>query len=112
MWRLEPSIRSVVLEIEATNGSYKLPERGILGPHAQFDPAALDTPKVDDAFRRQTDEKPWNVIVKRRGEISTIKYPYNPLDAVGWKGNLSAVKLTASSSAVSCRGPSKAIRAR
>jgi len=23
--------------------------RGILGPHAQFDPAALDTPKLDDA---------------------------------------------------------------
>jgi homogentisate 1,2-dioxygenase len=33
------------------------------------------------------------VIVKRRNAISTITYPYNPLDAVGWKGNLAPVKL-------------------
>jgi homogentisate 1,2-dioxygenase len=92
MWRLEPSARTVMLEIEATNGSYKLPERGILGPHAQFDPAALDTPKLDDAFRAQRDGE-WQVQVKRRGQISTITYPFNPLDAVGWKGNLAPVKL-------------------
>ena len=92
MWRLEPTTRTVALEIEATNGSYKLPERGILGPHALFDPAALDTPKLDDAFRAQRDGE-WQVIVKRRNQISTITYPFNPLDAVGWKGNLTALKL-------------------
>lgn len=92
MWRLEPKEETVALLIEATNGSYKLPERGILGPHAFFDPAALETPKLDDAFRSQRDGE-WKVEVKRRGEISTITYPFNPLDAVGWKGNLSAVKL-------------------
>ena len=31
--------------------------------------------------------------VKRRDQISTIRYPFNPLDAVGWKGNLAPVKL-------------------
>jgi homogentisate 1,2-dioxygenase len=92
MWRLEPTAHTVMLEIEATNGSYRLPERGILGPHAQFDPAALDTPELDEAFRSQPDGE-WQVIVKRRGAISTITYPFNPLDAVGWKGNLSVVKL-------------------
>ncbi len=50
MWRLEPDARSVMLEIEATNSAFRLPERGILGPHAIFDPAALETPKIDDAF--------------------------------------------------------------
>ena len=92
MWRLEPSAPTASLLIEATNGSYKLPERGILGPHAIFDPAALDTPKLDDAFRAQRDGE-WKVEVKRRGAISTITYPFNPLDAVGWKGNLAPVKL-------------------
>ena len=92
MWRLEPGARTVMLEIEATSGSYKLPERGILGPHAIFDPAALDTPKLDDRFRSQRDGE-WQVVVKRRGQISTITYPFNPLDAVGWKGNLTALKL-------------------
>jgi homogentisate 1,2-dioxygenase len=94
MWRLSPSAPTVTLLIEATNGSYKLPERGILGPHAFFDPAALDTPRLDDAFEAQANEaREWTVRVKRRGEISTITYPYSPLDAVGWKGNLSVVKL-------------------
>ncbi len=92
MWRLEPKEETISLLIEATNGSYKLPERGILGPHAFFDPAALETPRLDEAFKAQRDGE-WKVEVKRRGEISTITYPFNPLDAVGWKGNLTVVKL-------------------
>lgn len=93
MWRIEPKSRTVSLLIEATNNSFKLPERGILGPHAIFDPAALDTPKLDDAFRAQQGEDQWQVRVKRRSAFSTILYPFNPLDAIGWKGNLAPVKL-------------------
>jgi homogentisate 1,2-dioxygenase len=93
MWRLAPTSRTIALTIEATNGSYKLPERGILGPHAFFDPAALDTPKLDDAFRAQADEREWKVRIKRREAITTVTYQFNPLDAVGWKGNLAPVKL-------------------
>jgi homogentisate 1,2-dioxygenase len=92
MWRLEPKEPTVSLLIEATNGSYKLPERGILGPHAIFDPAALETPRLDDMFKAQRDGE-WQLEVKRRGQITTITYPFNPLDAMGWKGNLSVVKL-------------------
>ena len=93
MWRLEPKTRTVTLLIEATDSSYKLPDRGLLGPHAQFDPAVLDTPKLDEAFVAQTDEREWKLLVKRRGQFTTITYPFNPLDAVGWKGNLSVVRL-------------------
>jgi homogentisate 1,2-dioxygenase len=93
MWRVEPKTLTVTLRIEATDGSYKLPERGILGPHAQFDPAMLDTPKLDDAFHAQGDEREWKVFVKRRNALTTITYPFNPLDAVGWKGNLTVVRL-------------------
>lgn len=94
MWRLTPKAPTISLIIEATNGGFKLPERGILGPHAFFDPAALDTPKLDDDFKQQAAEtREWQVRVKRRNAISTITYPYSPLDAVGWKGNLCAVKL-------------------
>lgn len=93
MWRLEPRNHTITLLIEATNSSYMLPDRGILGPHAIFDPAALDTPKLDDAFKAQADEREWKVTIKRRGAISTLTFPFNPLDAVGWKGNLAPVKL-------------------
>ncbi len=93
MWRIAPKSRTVSLLIEATNNAFRLPERGILGPHAIFDPAALDTPRLDDTFRARQGEGQWQVKVKRRGEFSTITYPFNPLDAVGWKGNLVPVKL-------------------
>jgi homogentisate 1,2-dioxygenase len=93
MWRLEPAAKTLLLLIEATSGAYQLPDRGPLGPHAVFDPAVLDTPKLDDHFRAQADEREWKVEVKKRGKISTIVYPFNPLDAVGWKGNLSPVRL-------------------
>jgi homogentisate 1,2-dioxygenase len=92
MWRLEPTAATTAYQIEARNGGYKLPDRGLLGPHAQFDPATLETPALDDAFRAQREGE-WSVRVKRRDQISTIRYPFNPLDAVGWKGNLAPVKL-------------------
>ena len=92
MWRFEPDAPTSALQIEATNASYGLPERGLLGPHALFDPAVLETPKLDAAFKAQRDGE-WQVQVKRRGEITTITYPFNPLDAIGWKGNLAPVKL-------------------
>lgn len=93
MWRLEPQEATVMLLIEATNGAYKLPERGILGPHAIFDPAALDTPALDAAFKAQQGERETRVKVKRRDAVSTITYPFNPLDAIGWKGDLTVVKI-------------------
>lgn len=93
MWRLEPATLTTLLMVEATNNAYRLPDRGVLGPHALFDPAILDTPKLDDHFRAQAGEQAWTVEVKRRNALSTIRYPFNPLDAVGWKGNLSAVRL-------------------
>lgn len=93
MWRLEISEATSLLLIEASNSSYKLPEKGILGDHAIFDPAVLDVPAMDEAFRDQQSEEEWRVSVKRRGELGTITYPFNPLDAVGWHGTLAPVRL-------------------
>ncbi len=93
LWRLEPAAASALLLIEASNGSYSLPERGPLGPTAVFDPAVLEAPRIDEAFRAQQDERRWQVRVKRRGEISTISFPFNPLDALGWKGDLCPLRL-------------------
>lgn len=94
MWRLEPTTTLDLLLIECTGGAFKLPERGLIGPHAQFDEAMLDTPKIDARFQeQQVERREWQVHVKRRNIISTVTYPYNPLDAVGWHGNLSPVRL-------------------
>ncbi len=88
MWRLECAEAIAALLIEATNASYLLPDKGLLGGHAIFDPAILDAPALDAAYLAQQDERPWRVLVKRRGAVSTVTYPYNPLDAVGWHGDL------------------------
>jgi homogentisate 1,2-dioxygenase len=94
MWRVECSQPLTALLIEATNASYTLPEKGMLGPHAIFDPAMLDTPHMDELFRKQqSDTMESKVQVKRRNAISTVTYPFNPLDAVGWHGDLSVVRL-------------------
>jgi len=48
---------------------------------------------IDDAFRAQQGEKTWRVVIKRRGAFSTVTYPFNPLDAVGWHGDLTVVRI-------------------
>lgn len=94
MWRLNPEGELQVLMIEATNGHYTLPDRGLLGPHAIFDPAMLETPVIDEAFKaHQFEEGDFAVRIKKRGEVSTVTFPYNPLDAVGWHGELAPARL-------------------
>ncbi len=94
MWRLAPSSALSVLMIEATNAHFTLPEKGLLGPHAIFDPAMLDAPRINDAFKaHQAEDGETRVEIKKRGEVSVATYPYNPLDAVGWHGELSPVRL-------------------
>ncbi len=93
MWRLDCAEPAAILMIEATNASYALPDKGLLGGHAIFDPAMLESPRVDQAFLAQQDEKPWRVAVKRRNAVSTVTFPYNPLDAIGWHGDLCACRI-------------------
>ena len=94
MWRLSPEAGASLLTIEATGEHFTLPERGLLGPTAVFDPAVLETPQIDEPFRAQQDVPgEVRVEVKKRGAVSVVTYPYNPLDAVGWHGDLAPVKL-------------------
>jgi homogentisate 1,2-dioxygenase len=93
MWRVECAEPLAALLIEATNNSFRLPDKGLVGPHAIFDAAMLDTPRIDDCFRDQQGDGEWRVHVKRLGAISTVTYPFNPLDAVGWHGDLSVARI-------------------
>ncbi|WGM39019.1 homogentisate 1,2-dioxygenase [Caulobacter sp. NIBR1757] len=94
MWRLAPAEPTAVLTIQATNTHYTLPDKGLLGPHAIFDPAILDTPVMDEAFRdHQAMAAEFPVRIKKRGQVSVATYDYNPLDAVGWHGELAPVRL-------------------
>jgi homogentisate 1,2-dioxygenase len=93
MWRLDTTEPITALLVEATGSSYALPDRGLLGRHALFDPGVLDRPAIDAAFTSQRRDGQWLVRVKRDGKIGTITYPFNPLDAIGWKGDLYPLRL-------------------
>ncbi|MFN6971695.1 MAG: homogentisate 1,2-dioxygenase [Rheinheimera sp.] len=93
MWRLVPNEPLFVLMIEATNDSYQLPEKGLVGNHAIFDAAMLDTPKIDEGFKAQYSENETKVQIKRHNKVSTVTFPFNPLDAIGWHGDLSVMRI-------------------
>ena len=102
MWRLETAAPLRALLIEATNASYLLPEKGLVGAQALFDPAMLDVPALDEPFRAQQDRGPpgapagergWQVRIKRRQQVSTAHYPFNPMDAIGWHGDLAVCRI-------------------
>ena len=94
MWRLRPTAPTAILAIQATNTHFVLPDKGLLGGHALFDPALLQTPVMDEPFRAHQDQAGEVAVrIKKRGEVSTATYPYNPLDAVGWHGDLAPVRL-------------------
>lgn len=93
MWRVECDAPSTFLLVQATNDSYRLPDKGILGEQAIFDPAMLETPQINDAFRRQQGMRETQLHVKRGAQHALLTFDYNPLDAVGWHGNLLPVKI-------------------
>ncbi len=93
MWRIESAAVMRLLLIEATNSSYMLPDKGLLGPNAIFDPAMMDVPAINQRFLDQQDDSEWTVRVQSRARISQITFPFNPLDAIGWKGDLCPVRI-------------------
>ena len=90
-----------MLLIESTDSQYMLPDKGILGPHAIFDPALMQTPSLNDAFKAQyttplASDNSWRVLIKKRNQLSQVTFKHNPLDAVGWHGDLMPVKINVS----------------
>lgn len=90
-YRLTPRGPSTFLVIESAD-ELEIPDRGPLGRHALFDPDVLEvptpSPRAPDPGRTA-----WEVKVKRLDRITTITYPRDPFDVVGWKGDLAPFRL-------------------
>jgi homogentisate 1,2-dioxygenase len=78
-----------LLTVEALEGALRLPDRGLLGRHALFDPAVVEVPEPEP--HDETGE--FEVRVLRRGALTSVVYPFHPLDVVGWKGDLAPLRL-------------------
>lgn len=79
------------LKVES-NSEFEEPTRGILGPNALYDQTAKFIPEA--AVGSEQNLKDYKVRVKYRGQNTRITYPFNPLDAVGWKGSLYPWKIS------------------
>jgi homogentisate 1,2-dioxygenase len=80
--------------IEATGATFALPDKGLVGNHAIFDPAMLDAPEMDEAFlAQQSSDRVTRVRIKSRKQVSVATFPFNPLDAVGWHGDLAPARI-------------------
>ncbi len=90
-YRLRPVEVSELLVIESA-GPVGLPERGLLGRHALFDPdvVTVPTPELPAAEPGRTS---WNLWIKRRGALTRVAYPHHPITTVGWKGDLTVWQL-------------------
>lgn len=94
MWRIDVSAPVCALLLEATNESFRIPDRGVVGRHALFDLAVLDTPRIDAVFEAQKSQSQTSrVVFKKQGQLSVVTYPFNPLDTIGWHGDLAPLRL-------------------
>ena len=94
-WRVETESTCLLLLFSTLKQSIQMPDRGLLGRHALWDPSILDIPELNEEFKSQQD-KPWSTIVKKNQQLSTVSYTHNPLNAVGWKGDHVPVRLNVS----------------
>lgn len=77
-----------ILVIES-RAEINLPDKGLLGRHALFDEGVMEIPEAK-AF---SDKGEFEVIIKRQDQLTKVTYEFHPLDVVGWKGDLTALKV-------------------
>jgi homogentisate 1,2-dioxygenase len=80
-----------IFKVESSS-EFEEPSRGILGPNALYDQSAKFIPEA--ALGSEQNLSEYIVDIKHHGKITQVTYPFNPLDAVGWKGSLYAWKIS------------------
>ncbi len=61
--------------------------KGLLGRHALYDLSAVTMPELPEIYEERAGV-PHEIRITSHGEVTTVVYPFNPLDAAGWKGDL------------------------
>jgi homogentisate 1,2-dioxygenase len=62
----------------------------MLGRHAQFDPMVMGIPVLPELERKtgSNAQGEFELRIKRLGQWTKIFYPFHPMNALGWKGDL------------------------
>lgn len=89
-YRIAPDTRDNFFLLIQSRSEFEQPEKGLLGQHALYDPGVIVTP---DPAPQLDDHREWQVWIKSEDEITRVTYPFNPIDVVGWKGDLTVWKI-------------------
>lgn len=87
--RIVPQTKDNFFLVMESKTEFEAPEKGLLGQHALYDPAVVTTPEPQPI----NEDREWEVRIKAEGEYSSLFYPFNPLDVIGWKGDLTVWKI-------------------
>ena len=91
VYKFYPKNLTKLLIIESAS-EITLPDKGMLGQHALFDPAVLKIPSPDEVDPSPKKEE-YQLSIKRCGQLTHVYYPHSPLNTVAWKGTLTVWKL-------------------
>lgn len=97
-YRWHPHKRTELLVIESAS-ELAFPDKGMLGQHALFDPSVIRVPVPGENSvlkphkNNASDADEWEIRLQREDDITSVFYPFCPLDVVGWKGTLSVFQL-------------------
>lgn len=89
-YRVVPTTADNFFLIIESKAEFEPPQKGLLGQHALYDPAVIVTPQPAPQL---DDHREWEVRILSGGEFTSVWYPFNPMDVVGWKGDLTVWKL-------------------
>ena len=92
VYQVIPSEKTALLVIESV-GEVKQPERGMLGHNALYDQGVIKVPCPTARLAADPSQTEWKLKIKRRNNITTVTYPFNPMNAIGWKGTLTVWQL-------------------
>jgi homogentisate 1,2-dioxygenase len=93
IYRLVPESKDTLAIISESRTAFGIPDRGILGSHALFDPGVIQYPDFDQK-RSGLNGGEVELQVKRTGIRSKLFFDYNPIEnVVGYKGTVLPSKL-------------------
>jgi homogentisate 1,2-dioxygenase len=89
-YRVIPKTKDNFFLVVESATEFEQPEKGLIGQHALYDPAVITTPEPSPNL---DDRDEWEIRIKVGKEFSSVFYPFNPIDVVGWKGDLTVWKI-------------------
>lgn len=90
-FRHMPSSDDGVFYITESVEPIRFSEHEQVGRHVPFDLTLITVPDIINYG--WPDQVEWELLIKHGGEYSSAFYPNNPMDVVGWKGDLFPLKI-------------------